>query len=149
MAATRSLANLINFFMSLKQSTFLLPLQNQGLYPQGHAYPFSNWECNGCYHTSHPSGQKLWIWHCSRSSSYGKYFPFLSTNTTQLAGGPVSRVAYRGPYHQNLRLTYQTFSEGIWVFGASPKRRWQPWVLWLVEFQERLIWFFFSVIFLR
>ena len=89
--ATRSLAHLIVFLRSLKQSTFLLRLQNQDICPQGHVDPFSHWEYNECYHTRRPSGRKLWIWHCGRSSSFGKHFPFLPTSTTQLAGGQAVR----------------------------------------------------------
>ena len=40
MAATRSLAHLIDFFVSFKQSTFFTLIKNWYLRPQGYADPF-------------------------------------------------------------------------------------------------------------
>ena len=76
----RSLAHLIDFCMILKNQTFLLWLKNWDIHPQVHADPFYHWEWDYCYHTSRSSGQKLCIWHCVQSSSYGKHFPLLTTS---------------------------------------------------------------------
>ena len=97
MAATQLLAKLNDFYMRLKQSTFFTSILFWSLCTQGHAYPFSHWDCNNCYIVSHPSGRKLWIWHCRRSSRYKKHYHFLQTSTIYFSGGPGSRTASRGP----------------------------------------------------
>ena len=126
MADTQSLAHFIGFFMSFKQSTFFTSIKNQGLRPEGHAYQFSHYECDECYHTSSPSSWKLWILHCRRSSSYRKYFPFLPNSTSQLTVGPGSRVASRGPHHQHPQLPSTPCSKGHRACGTSAKWQWRP-----------------------